>query len=350
MRKTYMTLAAVTVALFTNAQINVTHNDIISGARTVVQSYDLETQMDPGSAGVSQVWDFSNVANDGTETSVFQQADWVSYGTQFPESRLAIKANDSNYVFFHHNQNSFGVDGVVQDVDNNGQLDVLKFVKPIIETQFPVVYGNSYTDTAIIFVSVPGDPLQGFDSAHFRQTIIRYLVTDAYGQMILPMGSFEVLRNNGTVDIKDSTWVYFAGNRQLVDNNAETQYFYEWYTDNDAAMFQLAEMDYDGTNGQPGDLLYLASTPTIGLHQHNLLQFSSFPNPANQFVNIQLGQPVDNASLVVRDVQGKVMMSDKVEGKDHSLDVSSLKNGLYFIQIHNSQRQLISEGKIMILH
>lgn len=345
----YLCLAALLTAGVTEAQITVGEWDVVPNPMRVTQNYDLASTVNPGVAGMSQTWDFSTLENEGSSITDIQAAGWIEYGNLFPESQYGVKEGDSTFVFFAKNSSHFAVNGVVQDVDGDEDLDVLKFEKPLIETSFPIIYGNTYSDTGIVFVSVAGDPLQGYDSAHFQQIIIRNLVTDAYGQMILPMGTFDVLRNNGKINVIDSTWIFLGGVRQLVDNNSDSENFYEWYTDNNAANYQLVEMGYDSATGAITDVLYLAGTPTVGVIEKELSAVSIFPNPSKGLLTIELEASLTNATLVVLDVRGALVSTGSINGLSQKMDLTHLSNGLYYVQVIDAAGNLVAKEKFMML-
>jgi trimeric autotransporter adhesin len=65
-------------------------------------------------------------------------------------------------------------------------------------------------------------------------------------------------------------------------------------------------------------------------------QFSIFPNPVNQTLNLKFnGQITGLATLTIMDITGKVVLSQSMVTNTLQIDVSSLSPGMYFICIKN---------------
>lgn len=349
MMKTKLPIALFFLASSSFAQVTITHEDIIGSPHTVTQGVDFSTQMTAGSSGPNQVWDFTSVEEDSQFITNFVKPSNTPYGAKFPNAGLAIDEGADGYVYLVKTPSLFGITGIVQDVDDDGKLDVVSFKEPIIEAQLPMEYGKLYTDESVIFVSLKGDlATQGYDSAHFRQRITREVETDAFGTVKLPMGTFDAVRNRLEVDIVDSTWIFVAGQKQLVANSGEVQYGYEWYTNDDRANFQLVEMDYDANTGEVGDMLYLAKSPEIGVREIEQLQVAVYPNPTADFLTVDLGVN-SSANVLIFDVQGKVLEKHQVNGTQLKIDVSAYKNGVYFYQVSEGVNKL-SKGKFVVMH
>ena len=68
----------------------------------------------------------------------------------------------------------------------------------------------------------------------------------------------------------------------------------------------------------------------------NELTFDIYPNPNNGKFNIEL--PEGNFSLKVFDITGRLIKNDDDIGGICQIDMSALNNGLYIIQIMDSER------------
>lgn len=59
---------------------------------------------------------------------------------------------------------------------------------------------------------------------------------------------------------------------------------------------------------------------------------SVFPNPAQNFVNVSLGN-YTNATIEISDVNGRIVLGSTLNASDNTVDVSQLASGIYFVQI-----------------
>ena len=69
-----------------------------------------------------------------------------------------------------------------------------------------------------------------------------------------------------------------------------------------------------------------------------------FPNPTNRIINIKTKLSIDNYSLVLIDVSGKIILME--QGKD-KLDISNLNNGIYFLRMTNLVTNQTMSSKII---
>ena len=71
---------------------------------------------------------------------------------------------------------------------------------------------------------------------------------------------------------------------------------------------------------------------------------SLYPNPADYVVNIVVGEAaslVEDASVEVYDLGGRLMLSQRVEQGEVSLDVSALKAGTYLIKLGKATAKMV---------
>ena len=62
--------------------------------------------------------------------------------------------------------------------------------------------------------------------------------------------------------------------------------------------------------------------------------FNVYPNPANDYLNIQLDkQPLTSYQVIVSDILGRKLINKTENKKLVSIDVKSLNSGTYFLQI-----------------
>ena len=88
---------------------------------------------------------------------------------------------------------------------------------------------------------------------------------------------------------------------------------------------------------QPYELL------SVGVNNHpdiNLLM-SVFPNPSVSSINLNVGkQDLQNLSFQLFDVQGKLLMSQKITNSDTSIKMEEFNAGNYFLKRIDNQSEL----------
>ncbi len=91
--------------------------------------------------------------------------------------------------------------------------------------------------------------------------------------------------------------------------------------------------------GQSGRIFKLGSTTAFIETYSSLNQINVFPNPANNYINIEGDLPI--ANYQIKNTLGQSIKSDNFTNQ--SIDISSMENGIYFIIITTSDNKLISK-------
>jgi hypothetical protein len=92
---------------------------------------------------------------------------------------------------------------------------------------------------------------------------------------------------------------------------------------------------YDVQVGGYADSVDLSIGFVLGVNQVKpATTFSVGPNPANEFTNVTLGYN-DNATAKIVDALGNIVRTETIYNGSKSIDVSDLKNGVYFIMIES---------------
>ena len=79
---------------------------------------------------------------------------------------------------------------------------------------------------------------------------------------------------------------------------------------------------------------------SLCLHSLNVENSSFFivllyPNPANSTVWISSETNLENISYKLIDIKGSLILSGKINGNKHEINIDALLNGVYFIHFDN---------------
>jgi len=92
---------------------------------------------------------------------------------------------------------------------------------------------------------------------------------------------------------------------------------------------------YDIAGGGYADSVDVSIGFVLGVNQVKPANtFSVSPNPADEYTNVTLGYD-DNATAKIVDALGNIVRTETIYNGSKSLDVSDLKNGVYFIMIES---------------
>ncbi len=68
-----------------------------------------------------------------------------------------------------------------------------------------------------------------------------------------------------------------------------------------------------------------------------------YPNPASQWIMVSLTENQHSSELFIYDLNGKKVKSSVITGSNQMIDVSTLANGVYFIEVNNVRVKLVVE-------
>ena len=76
------------------------------------------------------------------------------------------------------------------------------------------------------------------------------------------------------------------------------------------------------------------TTTNVGIEEYLLSKISLYPNPANEYVDIQISDNAVNVTMMeVYDVYGKLINTVEVVNNPTRINVSGLANGMYFVRV-----------------
>ncbi len=85
--------------------------------------------------------------------------------------------------------------------------------------------------------------------------------------------------------------------------------------------------------------------PVSGIQEAaNMLSFEVYPNPAGNFVHININDTKSNDLKVqVYDILGKLVKTQPITERTTQLDIQNLKSGVYILKVGNSSKRLIKK-------
>ncbi len=105
------------------------------------------------------------------------------------------------------------------------------------------------------------------------------------------------------------------------------------------------------TASQAGNDTVFAATPVIqsltvtegstGIDSYSFKNLKMYPNPATDIINIELGNVMDNVSVSIIDITGKVVYNKPLKSKYNKIQINNYESGLYFVEIKNTKQRKI---------
>ncbi len=85
---------------------------------------------------------------------------------------------------------------------------------------------------------------------------------------------------------------------------------------------------------------HLVKTKTLGIDDFFASQFSVYPNPATEFINLELPQHIKSASVSIYDYLGRNVKLQSVNQTVNEIDLSGLNSGIYYMSIQTAEGDL----------
>lgn len=175
-------------------------------------------------------WNFGNLKIQAIDTLDFIDPATTTYGPDFPNANLVI-ANGADTSYLTSTSSKLATQGIFGDPFGLGIQAVIEYEPELTKVEFPTVFGNNFTSTAVVDTAID-TTVQIFDSIRVKRTLTHNANVDAYGNMTIPAGTFNSIRQQTQRIVIDSVWGWngFTGWQNISAFNAyDTTYLYQWF-------------------------------------------------------------------------------------------------------------------------
>jgi hypothetical protein len=383
MKKILLSIPLIAFAVFSKAQITLDVTDFASVNDTVFMGIDNQppTGLNMGTTGGPQIWDFSTLQTRALDTLLFQNPASTIHGASFPTSNISY-LNNGLYVYLNKSASA------VQAVGTAGNFGTVSLVAPFTPPYnvitFPTSLGTSYNDTynfdQIISVGVDttvnllGTNYQVIlDSIRVKRRSNIDVNFDAFGTMNTVFGTQNVLRSKLIQNTTDTTYLYMGQaltiplvaslnqgwnlvtptlaaalstllNINISTGNTITTSF-DFYAKNNK--FRYASITVDNTTLAPTRAEFISRPDLlVGIESHTaVMPVNFFPNPATDFINVQLEQNSTDL-LEIFDVNGKIVLTHKL-ANGSQINIQNLAKGVYTLQLKDNNKNIKGVSKLI---
>jgi hypothetical protein len=323
-------------ALQANAQISILREDFPDIGNLVINAMDNTTTINPGQAGLNQTWDFSNLTASGYDSTYYIPPSQAPGHQYYPSANMATNHNPlsfpNGYNVNFWNYSSANILGIADEslVNLFGDFYLafhIRYLPSSANMDFPIDYGDVKSQNFTIDW-ITASRLQGTttDSARTISHVSLSCAADASGTMIIPDGSFPVLRVSENFNTIDSSFTWSGSGWVFNQTTSDNWTQYRWYAKD------FGEVGFYGPGSKKANqFTFFKSETVVGIGDRQAgahTSVSIHPNPATTSISITSVESVRNVEIY--DQTGNLL---KQAAGTTTMDVSDLASGSYLVRV-----------------
>jgi hypothetical protein len=179
------------------------------------------------------------------------------------------------------------------------------------------------------------------DSLKITAIITSEFNVDAWGNVTIPLGTFDALRLKVEETTTTDFYAYCSSSlglgggwysvpAQLFPSETEISNRYQWWSNDPSAKFMLAELEMDSLSNNVEFVTFLTENQTTSAHILPNISVNVYPNPTLETITISTS--VNNSEFVVSDINGKVLSKERFS-KTSQFNFSEYPSGVYFVKV-----------------
>jgi len=359
---TLFTLTIATVCSF--AQITITNADMPVVNDTIRLSTTIDAQgLDPLLTGANFSWDFSTLVPDSQRVDTFFSVSstpflyQTSFNNPLSSNYLASYAKRGfeisfpqvsvSEVFNYTKNTTTAFDNVGFGANINGIPASVKNTPIDKEYEFPLTYTNGSTNVTSLSEFELTIPTLG----HYGQDMERVTTVDGWGSLVLPNGTYNVLRVKSILTKIDTVYIDLLATGQTIPRPEEIEY--KWL----AVGTGIPVLKMISNAGVVSQVEYQDDFfDFVGLkEQAKMNNVVVFPNPTKHHLVIDYNSNVSgNLKVNLKDVLGKnigVVYQNFTQKGTSKLIVNlaqhSIQPGIYFIELVVDDKMYYTEKVVV---
>lgn len=341
------------------SQITITSADIAQIGDVINRKADTLTPITgPGPAGANQSWVMTNLSQyvNDENTSVVSVGS-TPYAAQFPNSNIAMTNDNASYIYVNNSSSIMTTQGGAGDLLMLGTTIVAPLNPDLTLHNFPRTYNSTYTDTYKTDVTINGSVINPLVSqVRYKRVGTVTDVTDGWGTITTPVGTYDVLRVKRSDHAKDTIWILpvFPPTWSVFSTKDDTSYSYQWLGNN--MKLAVAELNYDSLD-QPKTFKWTLTPPpsTVSVNENSTNEnVQIFPVPVSDNLNLRFGNDIETGEYYfsVYDITGKVLLQKLINGAaagTYTISVGELAPGFYTWQLADRKQTSRNTGKFNVV-
>ena len=306
----------------------------------------------PGPAGPDQHWDFSGLVMDTSSILRFVDPASTPYGANFPASNIAVEGlvDDlglEGWAYGTKNLSVFQIDGAAGSYDIIEDI-VAPFNPPEVMFDFPVNYLDSLEQTTTIDIKVDS-PEPTADSIRVKVVTSLDSRVDAWGEVMTPVWTGQVLRFREVRTTIDSSWVKIIFFWVFLQANTNISVTYKYMANN--VGYPVVQFNADTSDSQFSMINYVLDdgVGTSDQKPFEKIAFNIYPNPASTEIYCRLQHAEAEGEISIYDLHGRQLKTIPMTSgqQQYKMDVSAYTAGLYQVVLRTDGKG-VSAKKFVI--
>jgi hypothetical protein len=322
-------------------------------------------------SSTAQRWDFSflRAALNSTAktTERYVAATDTALLRQFPTAKLMRDIGGGQLAAYNKSATRFDLLGFKNINLGAVQLPlVAKYLQPVLERRAPLAFNTTNRNQSNFVVAFTTDiipdtilsllPIRP-DSIRVRFQTDRQDKTDAFGTLLIPGGSYEVLRErryeitDTKIDAKinplpwiDITNLILTGQQRPRDTTIR---YYFWSNLSKEPIAILTTNDVDSITSAEYKYLKINTSVKNGVYTEGSPSLSIFPNPTTNetFFDVKISLPIASFSLIISDNLGRNIAQKSFTNEQEQrvqMTISTLVNGIYWARLTDENGRVLA--------
>ncbi|WP_082422463.1 T9SS type A sorting domain-containing protein [Aquimarina longa] len=331
------------------AQVTLKQHHFFSVGDTIVEYYNRLPQnpIDIGEPGENKVWDFSNLDAIAVnkQTIKFLAPKETPFYADYPDSNIVLYSNNGYETWSFMRVSTEKITNLGYGLFVNKEKRTGNYGG--IDMSFPLKYlDKSSNETINERVLVKNK--QGQDSIKVKTVSNHIYDIDAWGDVILPKGTFLSLRLKYTLNVTNYIYQKRADKwGLLVKPETKSTISYKWWTDDKNTKYPVVQIVMDDAHKKPIVVKYLEAIPFSEIiNEVKEETIKVYPNPVKEKLFIEI-LAIEETYTTIYSIQGKIVKNLKTNISKIEIDVSAFSAGIYLIINRSKAGKIIGKSKFI---
>jgi len=362
MKKLVSLLLGLTIVFSAIGQITITGADLPQPGTSFLVANDTNPSISLGAPNASwQSWDYSALANHYPQAAVYGATSNTAYAADFPLSNAytygpaymysslyggaPVDQGTHGYMFWQTDNTGFWAVGWMAD-SGPFAFEKVHESPPELLIGVPATYGTVFNNSSRWELPMNNVPTN-IDTFYIVNRT-KTLTADAWGELITPYDTFpDVLRIHEYVIEHDSVRTQFMVWDSTFLFSSDTSNIYTYIANGIGYPVAIVHAD---KNNVIKDVEYLIdSTYFVGINRVDKtdIDIKLYPNPASQYINLELPEIWGETRLVIYDVTGREQVKQvNIFTTNYKLSIAKLPMGIYLCRFTNEKGLIITKTLI----